>query len=159
MLRDFTHFGLEHWGSDTQGVEKTRRFLLEWLSFLCRCGWAQEAGRGGASPCGRGSNDMGAVYWSVGGRGLYQWAGPGARPLGGAQGRAWPYLVGGAQCLDLGCGRDFGRSWDSWWVGLCPVGVVQGLDLWAGPRRVGVVLCLDTGMVALGGSLTLGVGP
>ncbi|XP_024425016.1 tRNA-dihydrouridine(47) synthase [NAD(P)(+)]-like [Desmodus rotundus] len=36
ILRDFTHYGLEHWGSDTQGVEKTRRFLLEWLSFLCR---------------------------------------------------------------------------------------------------------------------------
>ncbi|KAL4679626.1 hypothetical protein H8959_009276 [Pygathrix nigripes] len=36
ILRDFTSYGLEHWGSDTQGVEKTRRFLLEWLSFLCR---------------------------------------------------------------------------------------------------------------------------
>uniref|UniRef100_A0A2I3GRH8 tRNA-dihydrouridine(47) synthase [NAD(P)(+)] n=1 Tax=Nomascus leucogenys TaxID=61853 RepID=A0A2I3GRH8_NOMLE len=36
ILRDFTNYGLEHWGSDTQGVEKTRRFLLEWLSFLCR---------------------------------------------------------------------------------------------------------------------------
>lgn len=36
ILRDFTHYGLEHWGSDTQGVERTRRFLLEWLSFLCR---------------------------------------------------------------------------------------------------------------------------
>ncbi|XP_006896429.1 PREDICTED: tRNA-dihydrouridine(47) synthase [NAD(P)(+)]-like isoform X1 [Elephantulus edwardii] len=36
ILKDFTHYGLEHWGSDTQGVEKTRRFLLEWLSFLCR---------------------------------------------------------------------------------------------------------------------------
>ncbi|XP_058137997.1 tRNA-dihydrouridine(47) synthase [NAD(P)(+)]-like isoform X2 [Dasypus novemcinctus] len=36
ILRDFTHYGLEHWGSDTRGVEKTRRFLLEWLSFLCR---------------------------------------------------------------------------------------------------------------------------
>ncbi|XP_062034194.1 tRNA-dihydrouridine(47) synthase [NAD(P)(+)]-like [Lepus europaeus] len=36
VLRDFTRYGLEHWGSDTQGVEKTRRFLLEWLSFLCR---------------------------------------------------------------------------------------------------------------------------
>lgn len=42
ILRDFTHYGLEHWGSDTQGVEKTRRFLLEWLSFLCRRvrGWS-----------------------------------------------------------------------------------------------------------------------
>lgn len=36
ILRDFTNYGLEHWGSDTQGVEKTRTFLLEWLSFLCR---------------------------------------------------------------------------------------------------------------------------
>ncbi|KAG7324671.1 hypothetical protein KOW79_012687 [Hemibagrus wyckioides] len=36
VLQDFTHFGLEHWGSDTQGVEKTRNFLLEWLSFTCR---------------------------------------------------------------------------------------------------------------------------
>lgn len=36
ILQDFTQYGLEHWGSDTQGVEKTRRFLLEWLSFLCR---------------------------------------------------------------------------------------------------------------------------
>uniref|UniRef100_A0A2K6CQX3 tRNA-dihydrouridine(47) synthase [NAD(P)(+)] n=1 Tax=Macaca nemestrina TaxID=9545 RepID=A0A2K6CQX3_MACNE len=36
ILQDFTNYGLEHWGSDTQGVEKTRRFLLEWLSFLCR---------------------------------------------------------------------------------------------------------------------------
>ncbi|KAM5157420.1 tRNA-dihydrouridine(47) synthase [NAD(P)(+)]-like [Mantella aurantiaca] len=36
ILRDFTNHGLEHWGSDTPGVEKTRRFMLEWLSFLCR---------------------------------------------------------------------------------------------------------------------------
>ncbi|XP_029073784.1 tRNA-dihydrouridine(47) synthase [NAD(P)(+)]-like isoform X5 [Monodon monoceros] len=44
ILRDFAHYGLEHWGSDTQGVEKTRRFLLEWLSFLCR--WDRGRGRG-----------------------------------------------------------------------------------------------------------------
>ncbi|XP_072010382.1 tRNA-dihydrouridine(47) synthase [NAD(P)(+)]-like isoform X1 [Engystomops pustulosus] len=36
ILRDFTNYGLEQWGSDTQGVERTRKFMLEWLSFLCR---------------------------------------------------------------------------------------------------------------------------
>uniref|UniRef100_V9KGG6 tRNA-dihydrouridine(47) synthase [NAD(P)(+)] n=1 Tax=Callorhinchus milii TaxID=7868 RepID=V9KGG6_CALMI len=36
ILQDFRDYGLEHWGSDTQGVEKSRTFLLEWLSFLCR---------------------------------------------------------------------------------------------------------------------------
>ncbi|KAK0042124.1 tRNA-dihydrouridine(47) synthase [NAD(P)(+)]-like isoform X1, partial [Biomphalaria pfeifferi] len=36
ILRTFTNYGLEHWGSDQQGVDNTRRFLLEWLSFLHR---------------------------------------------------------------------------------------------------------------------------
>jgi tRNA-dihydrouridine synthase 3 len=36
ILRDFVRFGLQHWGSDQQGVNNCRRFLLEWLSFLHR---------------------------------------------------------------------------------------------------------------------------
>lgn len=36
ILREFVNYGLELWGSDTRGVETTRRFLLEWLSFLHR---------------------------------------------------------------------------------------------------------------------------
>ena len=36
IIHRFCNYGLEHWGSDEQGVARTRRFLLEWLSFLCR---------------------------------------------------------------------------------------------------------------------------
>ena len=36
ILRNFVRYGLEHWGSDDTGVSTTRRFLLEWLSFLHR---------------------------------------------------------------------------------------------------------------------------
>ena len=36
MLKRFCNYGMEHWGSDQQGINTTRRFLLEWLSFLHR---------------------------------------------------------------------------------------------------------------------------
>ncbi|KAI8969031.1 hypothetical protein BDF20DRAFT_980643 [Mycotypha africana] len=36
MLKRFCDYGLEHWGSDSQGVNTTRRFLCEWQSFLYR---------------------------------------------------------------------------------------------------------------------------
>jgi len=34
--KQFCEYGLEHWGSDKKGVETTRRFFLESLSFSCR---------------------------------------------------------------------------------------------------------------------------
>ena len=36
MLKNFVNYGYEHWGTDNQGIDNTRRFLLEWLSYLHR---------------------------------------------------------------------------------------------------------------------------
>ncbi|PWN89463.1 FMN-linked oxidoreductase [Acaromyces ingoldii] len=36
LIRQFAHYGLTHWGSDSQGVNQTRRFLCEYLSFTHR---------------------------------------------------------------------------------------------------------------------------
>ena len=36
MLQKYVNYGLTHWGADTKGVETTRRFFLEWQSFLHR---------------------------------------------------------------------------------------------------------------------------
>ncbi|CAD5229917.1 unnamed protein product [Bursaphelenchus okinawaensis] len=36
LIKKFCNYGLEHWGTDDAGIQTTRRFLLEWLSFQHR---------------------------------------------------------------------------------------------------------------------------
>ncbi|KAJ9446586.1 tRNA-dihydrouridine(47) synthase-like [Diplonema papillatum] len=36
MLKDYAKKGMDHWGADMRGRATTRRFMCEWLGFLCR---------------------------------------------------------------------------------------------------------------------------
>lgn len=36
ILQKYANYGMEFWGSDTQGINQTRKFLCDWLSFLHR---------------------------------------------------------------------------------------------------------------------------
>ncbi|CAG8610770.1 13069_t:CDS:10, partial [Dentiscutata heterogama] len=36
ILKKFCDYGMEHWGSDSIGINQTRRFFCEWMSFLYR---------------------------------------------------------------------------------------------------------------------------
>ncbi|CAG8607732.1 8616_t:CDS:10 [Cetraspora pellucida] len=36
ILRKFCNYGMEHWGSDSIGINQTRRFFCEWMSFTYR---------------------------------------------------------------------------------------------------------------------------
>jgi len=36
MMKKFVDYGLIHWGSDQRGVDTTRYFLMNWMSFLHR---------------------------------------------------------------------------------------------------------------------------
>ncbi|CAG8530209.1 33468_t:CDS:10 [Gigaspora margarita] len=36
ILKKYCDYGMEHWGSDSIGINQTRRFFCEWMSFLYR---------------------------------------------------------------------------------------------------------------------------
>ncbi|KAJ3111575.1 tRNA-dihydrouridine(47) synthase [NAD(P)(+)]-like protein [Physocladia obscura] len=36
MFQKFAAYGIEHWGSDTKGINTTRQYLLDWMSFTHR---------------------------------------------------------------------------------------------------------------------------
>ncbi|KAJ3313319.1 hypothetical protein HDU76_002670, partial [Blyttiomyces sp. JEL0837] len=36
MFAKYARYGMEHWGCDTQGINTTRKYMLEWMSFTHR---------------------------------------------------------------------------------------------------------------------------